>query len=143
MRSTLDKTGAARLPRQLPRRQHHSAWQRPVFTHFWNDSTPYHHSATVVLRKAGWGWDQACFHYYLLEQERGALPPHCPEMVIDYAAQLVLSVGGFARKLKWSDDGRVTFSPTGSRPCVLHGNGIQGKPLINKARRRLAKARGG
>ena len=114
-----------------------------VFTHFWNDSTPYHHSAKVVLRKAGWGWDQACFHYYLLEQERGALPPHCPEMVIDYAAQLVLSVGGFASKLKWSDDGRVTFSPTGSRPCVLHGNGIQGKPLINKARRRLAKARGG
>ena len=53
-----------------------------VFTHFWNDSTPYYHSAPVVLRKAGWGWDQACFHYYLLEQERGALPPHCPEMVI-------------------------------------------------------------
>ena len=103
---------------------------------------------TITVRRScsarhGAGWDQACFHYYLLEQERGALPPHCPEMVIDYAAQLVLSVGGFARKLKWSDDGRVTFSPTGSRPCVLHGNGIQGKPLINKARRRLAKARGG
>ena len=112
-----------------------------TFTAFWNDTTPYFHSKTVVLSKTGWGWDQACFQMYLMEQVHGLLPKGCPRMVIDYAADFFLSVGG-SGKIEWQSEAgraRPTLKLTGGRPCVLHGNGVAGKPAIKRAMRAIVR----
>ena len=105
-----------------------------------SDATHYKRTwrdKTTVFTKGGWGWDQACYHTYMLEQVTGLLPrPRCPKLIVDYRADVVLSIGGMAQKLDWqAAPGRVAYNVTGAQPCVLHGNGPKGKPLFQKAQR--------
>ena len=103
----------------------------------YSDATKYQYSRNIVFTKGGWGWDQACYHTYFLEQVLGLLPqPHCPRLVVDYRADIVLSIGGMARQINWkSKPKRLGFNTTGAMPCVLHGNGVRGKPLYQKVQR--------
>ena len=103
----------------------------------YSDATKYQYSRNVAFTKGGWGWDQACYHTYFLEQVLGLLPqPHCPRLVVDYRADIVLSIGGMARQINWkSKPKRLGFNTTGAMPCVLHGNGVRGKPLYQKVQR--------
>ena len=58
------------------------------------------------------------------------LPPECPELVLDYRAELVLNLVKSARALvlKWHSPGRPHINGTmlpsleGAQPCVLHAN---------------------
>ena len=58
------------------------------------------------------------------------LPPECPELVLDYRAELVLNLikSSSALVLKWHSPGRPYINDTmlpslkGSQPCVLHAN---------------------
>tara|TARA_B110001452_G_C15161109_1_gene403887 strand:- start:66 stop:950 length:885 start_codon:yes stop_codon:yes gene_type:complete len=103
----------------------------------YSDATRYVYSKSIVFTRGGWGWDQACYHAYVLEQAAGLLPrPQCPKLLVDYRADVVLSLGGQARKLDWhAAPGRIGYNVTGARPCVLHGNGVKGKPLFQKVQR--------
>ena len=103
----------------------------------YSDATAYQYSRNIVFAKGGWGWDQACYHTYFLEQVLGLLPqPHCPRLVVDYRADIVLSIGCMARQINWKiKPRRLGFNTTGAMPCVLHGNGVRGKPLYQKVQR--------
>tara|TARA_B100000795_G_scaffold7165_1_gene5292 strand:+ start:145 stop:621 length:477 start_codon:yes stop_codon:yes gene_type:complete len=58
------------------------------------------------------------------------LPPECPELVLDYRAELVLNLvkSTPALVLNWSSPGRPYINATmlpsleGAQPCVLHAN---------------------
>lgn len=83
------------------------------------------------LKGPHWGWEQACYHMYYLEGLRGELPPGCPPAALDRRGSILLHLAGMkGTELSWGSkraDGagapRVTFVPTGERPCVLHANG--------------------
>ena len=83
------------------------------------------------MRVSGnWGWEQSCYHHYLYEQSNGRLPEHCPKLVLDYTANLVLNLvkATPALVLSWRRGERprindsVLTSLRGVRPCVLHAN---------------------
>ena len=92
-----------------------------------------------TLTGSNWGWDQACFHHYYLEQRNGELPAKCPPIVLDRVARCLLHLAGVSdgkKTLRWSSrkDGksetpRVTLKMTGESPCVLHANGPSKRAL--------------
>ena len=66
--------------------------------------TSYSEHARYNFTKNWWGWDQACFHMYHMEQVSGRLPGWCPSLVLDTQAQLMLSMGKQARQLQWHNE---------------------------------------
>jgi len=85
--------------------------------------------------KGWWGWDQACFHMYHMEQVSGRLPGWCPSLVLDTQAELMLSMGKQARQLQWHNEKlRVQYKPTGAWPCFMHAGGPY-KHLLSKLKR--------
>jgi hypothetical protein len=83
----------------------------------------------------GWGYDQACFHAYYLDQRRGYLPSSCPRLVLDTRAELVLSVGQQVRAMRWHNrPGRIQYNRTGAWPCFIHTNGPF-KHVLNSLKR--------
>lgn len=81
---------------------------------------------TALKMHGGWGWDQACFHVYYLEQQRGRLPGHCPRLVLDTRAELILNVGRQSRAIRYKDGlQRMQYNKTTflSWPCFIHAGG--------------------
>lgn len=95
----------------------------------------------MLLHGNNWGWEQACFHHYYLEQLHGELPARCPRLVLDNVAHCLLHLAGVSdlkKNLRWSsrsEDGnvikapRVTLRATGESPCVIHANGPSKRAL--------------
>ena len=76
------------------------------------------------FRGSNWGWDQACWHQYLMEQMDHKLDPaECPRLVLDFNAEVMVHLSKLATNLRWGVNGRVAEGHTGSRPCVLHAPG--------------------
>ena len=75
------------------------------------------------FRGGNWGWEQACWHMYLMEQMDGKLPQWCPRLVLDFNADVVAHLAKLSTALKWGTDGRVTEGHTGTRTCILHAPG--------------------
>ena len=77
-----------------------------------------------------WGWEQSCFHNYYYEQVNGHLPQHCPELALDYRAEIIFNLKKTveALVLDWTAYARPRINHTwlpslrGVRPCVLHAN---------------------
>ena len=78
-----------------------------------------------------WGWEQSCFHNYYFEQVHGHLPAHCPELVLDYRAEVIFNLKRTvdALQLDWKTFGarpriNSTWLPSlqDVRPCVVHAN---------------------
>ena len=95
-----------------------------------NGSYQYVSTAPFKTRRIGvvqghWGWEQSCFHMYLMEQVHGALPSSCPDLVLDYSTELMLNLNKLANQVRWPwGDAQPMRSPfTGSASCVLHANG--------------------
>uniref|UniRef100_A0A7S4BQW5 Uncharacterized protein n=1 Tax=Chrysotila carterae TaxID=13221 RepID=A0A7S4BQW5_CHRCT len=42
------------------------------------------------VARGAWGWDQACYHMYLMEQHHGLLPRHCPRFKLDFNGAITL-----------------------------------------------------
>ena len=88
------------------------------------------HATRFGLLHGHWGWEQSCFHTYLHEQSLGLLPPECPELALDYGAEVVLNLvkSTPALIMPWRAPQRPRLNETmlpslGSvRPCVLHAN---------------------
>ncbi|KAL1530830.1 hypothetical protein AB1Y20_001726 [Prymnesium parvum] len=81
----------------------------------------------LKLANGNWGWDQACFHMYYLEQLAARLPTECPPLVLDRRADLALHMSKIPHaKISFRSDRRVHFQASRvnvSRPCFLHANG--------------------
>jgi hypothetical protein len=85
--------------------------------------------------RGGWGWDQACFHAYYLDQHRGKLSASCPRLVLDTRAELVLNVGQQTGAMRWHDRrGRIQYNRTGAWPCFVHAGGPF-KQVLHKFKR--------
>jgi len=75
-------------------------------------------------RKTGsWGWDQACYHMYVMEQAAGKLPAHCPPLHLDFDGAIALPLNKVSDSLQLGGNKRALFRPTGATPCILHSNG--------------------
>jgi hypothetical protein len=88
-------------------------------------STAPFRTRRIGFVKGNWGWEQACFHTYLMEQSHGALPPTCPHLVLDYRTDFVLNFNKIGPKLvwPWGDSQRMLSPFTKAASCVLHANG--------------------
>ena len=95
----------------------------------WFSNAP--HRTRFGIFSGHWGWEQSCFHNYYFEQLHGELPPHCPELALDYGADVILNLKKSldVLVLGWqSDDPRPRLNDTwipalrDVRPCVLHAN---------------------
>lgn len=88
-------------------------------------STAPFHTRRIGTVKGNWGWEQSCFHTYLMEQSRGDLPPSCPHLVLDYRTEFVLNFNKIGPKLSWpwGDSQRMLSPFTKEASCVLHANG--------------------
>ena len=95
-----------------------------------NGTYDYVSTAPFRTRRVGtvrgnWGWEQSCFHTYLMEQTRGALPSDCPRLVLDYQSEFVLNFNKIGPKLEWpwGDEQRMRSPFSKAESCVLHANG--------------------
>lgn len=117
------------FPRQCPGVRHSNG------TYEWYSNAP--HRTRFGVFAGHWGWEQACFHNYLYEQRSGHLPPSCPELVLDYRAEVILNLKKTLEPLvlDWGSDANAersrrrphlneTWMPAmrGVHPCVLHAN---------------------
>jgi hypothetical protein len=89
------------------------------------------HRTRFGIFSGHWGWEQSCFHTYLYEQAHGHLPAHCPELALDYRADVILNLKKTVEQLQlgWATAGerpRInhTWLPSlrDVRPCVVHAN---------------------
>ena len=95
-----------------------------------NSSYDFVSTAPFRTRRIGsvrgnWGWEQACFHTYLVEQSHGVLPATCPHLVLDYRADFVLNFNKIGPKLvwPWADSERMRSPYSKEVSCLLHANG--------------------
>lgn len=111
-------TRYASFPYQCPLRD------TPNGTYEYISTAPFR-TRRIGWVRGNWGWEQACFHTYLMEQANGALPETCPHLVLDHLSDFVLNFNKIGPKLVWpwavSEPMRSPFSNAPS--CVLHANG--------------------
>jgi len=80
---------------------------------------PYKTRGRGVARGA-WGWDQACYHMYLMEQHHGLLPRHCPRLKLDFTGAITLPLGKVGKYIVLGKNKRVLYTPTQQTPCLVH-----------------------
>ena len=83
------------------------------------------HTRRVGTVKGAWGWEQACFHTYIVEQAKGALPEACPHLVVDHRSDFMLNFNKIGPDLvwPWRDEQRMRSPFSEASSCVLHANG--------------------
>jgi hypothetical protein len=90
-------------------------------TYHWLNSTTRWHRGFVGDH---WGWEQACWHFYLTEQSRRrGWMASCPELVLDYKAEVILHLNKLATDLQFGVNGRIRVGATKQRSCILHAPG--------------------
>ena len=90
------------------------------------------HKTRFGIFAGHWGWEQSCFHNYFFEQTNGHLPKDCPEIALDYRAEVIVNLKKTLDFviLDWDADRpvRPRFNSTwvsafrDVEPCVLHAN---------------------
>ena len=73
--------------------------------------------------KGEWGWEQACWNMYVVEQQAGLLPSSCPPIIFDYDNDLFLHLPGVEQQVMWGMDGRAVAPSARGRPCIIHAPG--------------------
>ena len=112
------------FPRQCP------GVRRDNGSYEWFSNAP-HRTKRFGIFSGHWGWEQACFHTYYFEQMHNQLPSHCPELALDYKADVIFNLKksiDFLVLRPWQRGQRPRMNGTwypslnDSRPCVLHAN---------------------
>ena len=88
------------------------------------------HRTRFGIFSGHWGWEQSCFHTYYMEQVHGYLPRNCPELALDYRADVILNMKKTVEQLNlvWNIYGRPRINHTwlpslrDVHPCVIHAN---------------------
>lgn len=93
------------------------------------------HRTRFGLLSGHWGWEQSCFHYYLMQQTFSQLDSRCPQLVPDFSAELVFNSVKSLDYLTLPTNGTRPHinakapSLHGVRPCIVHANSAA-KPVL-------------